>query len=262
MSFADLAAPVEAAMRSTRPTVLAAYGKERGGTQWKADGSALTALDLALEKDLSEVLLGLDPSWGLCGEESGWVRTGSPAWYLDPVDGTANFARRLSVFGSQLVLVDGIDPLFAAVYEPLTDVFTWAARGAGCWHQGERIQMPSRPPKHAVVTLDISGKGLFGTHPELIGTIRRGCYKVRALGSIAIHLRDIAVGATDGYVGGRPTRSHLHDLAPGTLMIREAGGIVSDGQGADALIERKRVVAASPQVHDWLASLLPPADPA
>jgi NAD(P)-dependent dehydrogenase (short-subunit alcohol dehydrogenase family) len=99
-------------------------------------------------------------------------------------------------------------------------------------------------------------------HPELIGTIRKGAYKVRALGSIAIHMRDVAVGATDAFVGGRPTRSHLHDLAPGTLLIREAGGIVSDGRGADALIERKQVIAASPLVHDWLCTILPPASQA
>lgn len=262
MSYAELAIPMEAALRGTRAHVLEAYGRERGGTQWKTDGSAVTALDLALEAQLTEILLALDPSFGLRSEESAWVRKGTPTWYLDPVDGTSNFARRLSLFGSQVALVDGVEPLFAAVYEPLTDVFTWAAKGAGCWHQGRRIEMPARPPEHAIVTLDVSSEGLFAQRPALIGTIRQGCYKVRAFGSIAIHLRDVAIGATDGYVGGRPFSSHLHDLAPGTLLIREAGGIVSDGRGSDALIERKQVIAASPQVHDWLGALLVADDPA
>lgn len=262
MNYADLAAPIEAAMRATRERALEAFASDRGGTMWKPDGSALTELDTDLEAQLSEVLLDIDPTFGLRGEEAGWVREGNPTWYLDPVDGTSNFARRLTLFGSQLVLVDGIDPLFAAVYEPLADIFTWAAKGAGCWHQGKKVETPDRAPKDAIVTFDISAKGLFGDHPELPGTIRKGCYKVRAFGSIAIQLRDVAIGASDGYVGGRPTTSHLHDMAPGALMIREAGGLFTDGQGQDALIERKRIIAASPQVHDWLCTVVPPPNPA
>ena len=256
MSYADLAAPVEAAMRATRPQVLAAYRSTPGRTRFKEDGSPVTDLDTALESQLGETLMALDADFGLRGEESGWMREGTTAWHLDPLDGTANFARRIAVFGSQVVLMEGDEPVFAAVYEPLTDVFTWAAAGAGTWHEGERVRVPDREPKHAVVTVDVARSGLFRERPELIATIRSGCYKVRALGSVAVQLRDVAIGASEGFLGGRVSISPIHDLAPGTLLIREAGGIVSDGRGADALLERKRVVAAAPAVHEWLCGLL------
>jgi len=256
MNLAALIAPVEASMRGTRAKVLAAYRSLADPVRFKEDGSAVTDLDLELERDLSAALLPLDPRWGLKGEESGLLREGSPTWHLDPVDGTSNFQRRIGVFGCQVALVDGATPLFAAVYEPLLDEFTWAAQGLGTWHEGRRVTVPDRPHRHAVVCVDISRSGVFADHPDLLLRMRRESYKTRALGSVAIHMRDVAIGAADGYLAGRDHRTALHDLAPGTLLVREAGGLVTDAEGRDAMVERRIVVAGSPRVHAWLRGLL------
>ncbi len=256
MDLKALVAPVEAAMRATRQKVLDAYRSQADPERFKQDGSPVTDLDLELERDLAAALLPLEPSWGLFGEESGTLREGTPTWHLDPVDGTANFSRRIGVFGCQLALVDGNTPLFAAVYEPLLNEFTWAAQGLGTWHEGRRVTMPERPSKHAVICVDISSSGLFAERPELLMTMRKASYKARALGSVAIHVRDVALGAADGYLGGRRSVTAFHDLAPGTLLVREAGGLVTDGKGGDVMIERRVLVAGSRQVHDWLCGLL------
>jgi myo-inositol-1(or 4)-monophosphatase len=254
--FAWLADPLEATLRSTRPTVLHAFGRRRDAPHFKEDGSAVTETDLRLEAQITEAVLGLDGRWGLVSEEAGRVRAGRPTWHLDPLDGTANFARRIGVFASQIALVDGTVPLFAAVYEPLTDRFTWAARGAGTWHERERVAMPVRPPEEAILDLDVPRRGVVQDCPGLLAAARRRCYKVRALGSIAIHLRDVAVGAADGFLGTRTTATPLHDLAPGALLVREAGGVVSDGRGGDPLRARTTFLAGAPPVHDWLCALL------
>lgn len=256
MDFARFAPAVEVAMRATHAPALAAYRSAPAPARFKDDGTAITDLDLLLERDLARALLPLDEAFGLVSEEAGEMRKGSPTWHLDPVDGTANFARRIGIFGSQVVLLEGAEPLFAAIYEPLADIFTWAARGAGTWREGQRIQIPQREPKKAVVMFDISRRGLLQDHPGLITAIRQGCYRARAMGSIAIQLRDVATGNADGFLGGRPYQSPLHDMAPGTLLIREAGGIVSDSRGGDPLIERKTMVAGAPPIHDWLCELL------
>ena len=254
--LAALAPPVERALRATRAKVLAAYRSKADPERFKDDGSAVTDLDLELERDLAAALMDLEPSWGVQGEESGTMRPGSPTWHLDPVDGTANFARRIGVFGSQLALVDGDEPLFAAVYEPLLDEFTWAAAGCGTWHEGRRMHLPDRESAHGVVYVDVSKSGLFAEHPTLIMDLRRGVYKVRALGTVAIHLRDVAIGAADAYLGGRRRSSPVHDVAPGTLLVREAGGRVTDAAGEDAMRERRVIVAAAPRLHAWLTALL------
>ena len=257
MDFDRFAPPIEAAMRATHAKALAAYREAPGPTRFKEDGTAVTDLDLELERVLARALLPLDDAFGLVSEEAGVMREGSPTWHLDPVDGTANFARRIGIFGSQVALLEGAEPLFAAVYEPLADIFTWAARGAGTWREGTRVSVPDREPKDAIVTLDISRRSLLQDHPGLITAIRQGCYRARALGSIAIQLRDVATGTTDGFVGGRPYPSPLHDMAPGALLIREAGGVVSDSRGSNPLIKRTMLVAGGRKIHDWLCELLP-----
>lgn len=253
---ASLAAPVEAALRGTRARVLEAYRAGADPERFKQDGSAVTDLDLELEGVLAKALLPLDETLGMHGEESGVLRGGSPTWHLDPVDGTTNFSRRIGVFGSQVVLMDGTDPLFAAVYEPLLDEYTWAAKGAGTWHQGRRVTLPDRPPKHAILYVDISRSGLFEERRDLIMGLRRRCYKVRSLGTVAIHMRDVAIGAADGYLGGRRHKTPLHDLGPGTLLVREAGGRVTDERGEDALVERRVVIVGAPRVHGWLSEVV------
>lgn len=254
--WSALRAPVEDAIRALQPVVLDAFRAVPGDAQYKADGSAITALDLEMEKRLAEPLLAIDSTFGLYSEEAGMIREGRPTWHLDPIDGTANFARRLPIFGTQVALVDGSTPLFSAIYEPMVDVFCWAAAGGGAWRENARLQVGDVDPKEARVYVDLSRTGVFHEDETLLPRVRKGAYRVRALGCVAIHARDVATGTADCYFGGRARVSPLHDLAPGMLLIREAGGTTSDGQGNDPLDERRIIVAGSQPVHDWICTLL------
>ncbi len=248
-----LAPDVESLLRGLRPTVLEAFRAPMTETTRKSDGSPVTTLDLALEKQILEGLLAFDDAFGIESEEAGTIRKRQLMWHVDPLDGTANFAARIQNFATQLVLMHGHHPLFAAVYEPLTDDFTWAARGHGAYREGRRLEMTDPDPRRSRVHLDLSNEGLFVRHPSMPMELRQRCYRVRSLGSIAIHLRDVASGAVHGYLGGRGPRTPIHDVAPGMLLVREAGGKTSDGYGHDPLIERDILIAATPRVHDWLA---------
>lgn len=256
MDLKRLAAGLEAALRAIRPRVLAAYRQPAAPEEFKADGTAVTALDRELEAVLAPALLALDPAFGLRGEEGGWLREGDPAWHLDPLDGTANFARRLGLFASQAVLMEGAVPLVAAVYEPLADTLALAWRGGGAWSAGHRLAVPRRAPAACMVHLDVPEEGPLAEPGDLLARLRRGVYKVRALGSMGLHLRDVAAGRVDGFLGARADPCPLHDLGPGILLVREAGGRVSDGAGGDPLVSRRRVVAGGPALHDFLAALL------
>ncbi len=255
MNIAELAPVLEQALRATRGVVQAAFAKPAAG-RLKPDGSTVTDLDVALEQQLGGVLLDLDPSWGVVGEESGVLRPGEPTWHLDPVDGTANFARRSALFASQLVLMDGSTPLFGAVYEPLRDDYTWAARGAGAWREGRRLQVADPEPARAVLYLDVADTGIFVEHTTLVPRLRAALYKIRLLGSIALQLRDVAAGVADGYLSGRGYATALHDLAPGLLICREAGAVDSDGSGGDPLERRDTLVLGTARVHDAVCAVL------
>lgn len=255
MDGPTLAARLGAFLRQTRPRVEAAFGG-RSTARRKADGSAVTDLDLALEQEIGAFLLDLDPSWGVVSEERGVLRPGTPTWHLDPVDGTANFARRSPDFVTQVALVDGAAPVFAAIYEPLQDDYTWASAGGGAWREGARLQVPATAPSDAVIYVDASDTGLFVERPTLLREIRSTFHKVRMLGSIGLHLRNVAAGIADGYLSGRGHASPVHDVAPGVLICREAGAVTSDGQGGDLLSRRDTLVIGNPPVHAALCEVL------
>jgi fructose-1,6-bisphosphatase/inositol monophosphatase family enzyme len=154
------------------------------------------------------------------------------------------------------VLLDGERPVFAAIYEPLQDDFAWAAHGEGAWREGRRMGVADRALEDAVVLLDVSKSGVFARRPDVLPRLRRAVYRVRALGSVGIQLRDVAAGSADAFVGSRANPSPLHDVAPGALLVREAGGIATDLAGGDALRDRRSLVAASPGVHAALCALV------
>ena len=250
---AQLLPPIERALRGLRGEILDAFHAPAGPAERKADGSAVTELDRRLERSLAEILLDLHPAYGVQGEESGVWREGSPSWHLDPLDGTANFTFRVGYFGSQLALVEGTTPLFAVVYEPLRDDLAWAARGHGCHLEGRSVQVTTAAPRDALAYADLPRRGRFARDPAALARIRESVYKLRSLGSIALQLRDVAAGVATGFVGVRGGRSSLHDLAPGALLIREAGGQVIDAEGGDPLVSRSSLIAGTEafcaQVH-------------
>jgi myo-inositol-1(or 4)-monophosphatase len=247
---------VEAAFRAVRDDVREAFARRPGRVEMKEDRTVVTALDRRLETAIGERLLAIDPAFGLVGEEHGEMRPGDPTWYLDPLDGTLNFTRRISRFASQAVLLEGEEPVFAAVYEPLLDDYAWAARGAGAWREGRPMRVSDRPVGDAVLLLDVSKGGRFMDVPGLIRDLRRAVYRVRALGTIAVQMRDVADGAAEAFFGSRRSPSRLHDVGPGVLLVREAGGTVTDAEGRDPFAERRSLLAASPSVHAALRTLL------
>ena len=251
-----LAAPVGAALRAARSRIAAVFERPEATARTKADGSTVTDLDVELERSIGEALLAIEPTFGLRGEEGALVREGNPVWVLDPLDGTANFARRVPTFAVQVVLMDGDTPRFAAIYEPLRDDLAWAAEGAGTWLEGERVSVADTPVGREMICVDVSDSGLFVDRPALLPSIRRAVFKVRAMGSIGIHLRDVGIGRMDGFVGGRGTPSKIHDVGPGTLLVREAGGVVTNAEGGDAIDDPRSMVAAAPRLHERLMALL------
>jgi myo-inositol-1(or 4)-monophosphatase len=250
-----LAREVEAALRSVRPRVAEAFRTPPDGGRRKEDGSVVTDLDVALERELVERLLAVEPSFGLVSEERGAVRAGRPTWVLDPLDGSFNFSRRIGLFAIQVALLDGEEPLVAAVYEPLRDDLTWAARGAGTWREGTRCRVGGAPPEAAVVLVDVNERGIFVEDPSLLPRLRRAVYRLRSYGSTGLHLRDVAAGTADGALGGRGRPQPLHDVAPGALLVREAGGLATDLDGRDLLRDRRTLAAGGAAVHALLLAV-------
>ncbi len=247
---------VEPVLRGLREEVLAVWRGPVTEVERKPDGTYVTPLDRSIESTLVDLLLGMDGSWGVTGEEGGVYREGSPRWVIDPLDGTLNFLRRLPLFATQLALVDGARPLFGVIYDPLSDDLAWVAAGEGAWREGERMRVSERSAREMVLLADISKGGLFAERPEVLMGLRRKVLRLRSLGSVAVHFREIASGRAEAYVAAGSHPSHLHDFAPGALMVREAGGLVTTFDGTDPFEDARTILSAPPALHAHLRPLL------
>ena len=230
--------------------LLLGYLGRLAGTRIRSKSAArdlVTEADVASERLLVERLRGAFPDHAIEAEEEVRDAPGAgPRWFLDPLDGTINFVHEIPAFAVSMGLfVDG-RPEVAVVHAPrLGETFT-AVRGGGAFLNGQAIH---------VSDTDRLGDAILATgfpyrrgelEHDNLANLGRFFYDVRGLrrlGSAAIDLAYVAAGRMDGY-----WELHLspHDVAAGALLVREAGGVVTDPAGGEDWLRGGHVVAAGP----------------
>jgi myo-inositol-1(or 4)-monophosphatase len=142
------------------------------------------------------------------------------------------------------------------IYEPLRDEMFWAERGVGAYLNDRRLRVSARQHlKEAVMATGIPFLGRAG-HEEFLTSLRAvmaNCAGVRRFGSAALDLAYVAAGRYDGFWEGGLS---IWDIAAGILLVREAGGLVSDLDGGDSMLSSGRVIAANNRLHGPLLELL------
>lgn len=230
----------------------------------KGPADFVSMADQRAERTLYDELKKARPDWGFLLEEGGEIAGDptKPRWIVDPLDGTSNFLHGIPHFaisigveepkpgGGRGEIISGL------IYQPLTDESFWAEKGRGAWLQDQRLRVSSR--RHldeALIATGIPFKGHGDTAewraiydavaPEVAG--------IRRFGSAALDLAWVAAGRYDGFFesGLKPW-----DVAAGTLLVREAGGFVTDYRGADRAIERGEFLAANDAIHSRLHKLV------
>jgi myo-inositol-1(or 4)-monophosphatase len=175
---------------------------------------------------------------------------------VDPLDGTTNFLHGLPVYAVSIaVAIDGVLEAGVVLHVPLDQCYR-ATRGGGAWLGEQRLAVSTiEEPRHALI-----GTGFPYTRFDRLveyqrqwGRIVQGCAGVRRPGSAALDLVDVAAGRFEGF-----WEQHLSawDIAAGTLLVREAGGLVTDYRGRDLGVEHGEVLAGNPAIHRWLRSQL------
>ncbi|NUS93743.1 MAG: inositol monophosphatase family protein [Nocardia sp.] len=233
----------------------------RGAPSAVAKGSRdfATELDLELERTISGRLLdrtGIE----VHGEEFGGpALTGGTAWVLDPIDGTFNYSNGHPLTGTLLALVRDGEPVIGLAWFPPLDRRYAAVRGGPLLLDGK----PQPPLEPAVLDEAMIGFGAFniestGRVPGLfrhrvLGTLSALSSRVRMHGSTGIDLAFTAEGTLGGAI---VFGHHPWDNAAGALMVRCAGGIVTDLEGIDWTIESGSVLAAAPGVHAELLDMI------
>jgi myo-inositol-1(or 4)-monophosphatase len=236
-------------------------GVQRPGdpTRWSLKGTRdfVTEVDRTAERMISETLLSSAPSGRIVGEElSPEVVTDGLVWIVDPLDGTTNFLHDYPSYAVSIAAaVDGRLEAGVVLHVPHHQTY-FASRGGGAWLNDRRLR---------VSTIADTGFALLGTgfpfkdlstleeYQRQFGRVAAATSGIRRAGSAAIDLVDVAAGRFDGFW---EQRLSAWDIAAGTLLIREAGGLITDFTGRDIGIEHTAVVAGNPVIHEWLLKTL------
>ncbi len=212
--------------------LLANYFERRIGFELKGEFDLVTEADRASEKLVVERLRSHFPSHAIVAEEGGGHESASEyRWYVDPLDGTTNFAHGFPMFNVSIGLERAGEGLAGVVYEPVRQEMFSAERGGGAYLNNRRIKVSST----AKLTDSLASTGFPSrkrsndVNIHFYYQVAMASHGVRRTGSAALDLAYVAAGRLDLFweFGLRPW-----DMAAGGLLVREAGGRVSDMKGA------------------------------
>ena len=212
-------------------TLLANYFERRVAFELKGDFDLVTEADRASEKLIVERLRSHFPTHGIMAEEGGGHESPSGyRWFVDPLDGTTNFAHSFPMFNVTLGLEREGELLAGVIFDPVRQEMFTAERGSGAWLNNRRIRVSAvrRLEDSLASTGFPSRKRHQNVNIHFYHQMAMASHGVRRTGSAAIDLAYVACGRLDafGEFGLKPW-----DMAAGALLVREAGGSVSDMRG-------------------------------
>ena len=224
----------------------------------KGPGNFVSTADLHAERTLKTELMRARPGYGLSLEEGGATEGTDPhhRWIVDPLDGTTNFLHGIPHFAISIGLERDGEIVAGIVYEPTRDEMFWAEKGIGAYLNDRRLRVSARRQlADALIGTGIpfGGRGDQPTYLATLARVAAATSGVRRLGAAALDLAYVAAGRYDGFweFGLFPW-----DIAAGLLLVREAGGFVSDLSGGQTMMTSGDVLAANGHLHLPLAALI------
>lgn len=229
----------------------------------KGPADFVSKADIRAERTIYDELSKARPDWGFLMEEAGEIEgdPDKPRFIIDPLDGTSNFLHGIPHFAISIAVEETLangerEITSALVYQPVTDESFWAEKGRGAWLQTERLRVSARRDlADALIATGIPfmGHGDFAEWSRIFGAIAPEVAGIRRFGSAALDLAWLAAGRYDGF-----WETHLQpwDTAAGCLLVREAGGFVTDFRGRSPIIADRQVLAANDVLHSKMHKLL------
>ena len=236
-----------------------AWERPHGGYEEKAPGDLVSEVDRESQRLARDTLLGHTPGARFLGEEETGEDAPPPSpglddliWIVDPLDGTANFLHRFPMFAVSIAAARGNRLQAAVVYNPVFDECFAAAAGEGATLNGQPIHVSSeeRLERSLLATgWPFRRKELLHAYLGVLERVFTGCQGVRRAGAASLDLAYTAAGRLDGYWEYGLKR---WDVAAGALIVREAGGRVSDFAGEEDWWVSGDIVATNGRIHTRL----------
>ncbi|HEY0160973.1 MAG TPA: inositol monophosphatase family protein [Thermoanaerobaculia bacterium] len=256
----DVEIATEAARRGAQ--VLLKYWEhlDKDDADLKARNDWVSKADRESEEAIVAFIREQCPGDGFLGEEggrsAGTARASGRTWVIDPLDGTSNYLQHFPIWSVSIALREGEETIAGLIYEPLRDLFFTAARGAGAFRNGERMRVSSHETLEGsflATGFPFRAQEYVETYVGIFTDVIRVSKGIRRAGSAALDLAYTAAGVFDGFF-----EMHLApwDVAAGTLLVTEAGGVVTDFSGGQRWLDRGNIVGATPRVHEQLLRVI------
>ncbi len=222
------------------------FGAEK--IEYKDVNNLVSYVDKEAEKMLVTRLRELLPEAGFITEEGTAGEPGDPAalnWIIDPLDGTTNFIHRLPIYCVSVGLAQGKTPIAGAIHEPNLDEMFYAWKDGGAWCNGKRLQVSAVEKLSESLLATGFPYYRFAKHRlymDILEILMKKTHGIRRLGAAAVDLAYVAAGRFEGFY---EYNLHSWDMAAGVLLVKEAGGTVTDFHGSDNYLFGGDIIACA-----------------
>ena len=254
---------VAAARKAGRPLIRDFGELENLQISMKGPADFVTSADKRTERILIEELSKARPGYGFLGEEGGAVegRDKTHRFIIDPIDGTTNFMHGIPHFAISIALEREGQLVSGVIYNPVTDDLFTAEKSHGAYLNEKRLRVAARNEMTAAVIatgLPFMGKEGHARASAEMALVMNATAGIRRMGAASLDLAYVAAGRFDGFW---EHGLQAWDIAAGIVMVKEAGGVVTDMRGGDQMLSNGAVVSANDPLHPQLLKLLNSAKP-
>ena len=247
------------ACRKASKTLIRDFGEiENLQVSLKGPGDFVTNCDKKVEKILIDELLKARPSYSILSEEIGEINNDdSFKWIIDPIDGTSNFFHGVPHFAISIGLEHNKEIICGIIYDPIKDEMFTAEKGNGSYLNNQRMRVSSRSkledcmiftggPKREAKNRELALKEYYKFSIKLLSPIRK-------LGSASLDMAYVAAGRCDGFW---QRNLNYWDIAAGIILVKEAGGFVTDFNGENEYIQNKTILATNAKINKEMIEIL------
>jgi myo-inositol-1(or 4)-monophosphatase len=219
--------------------------------QSKSVGDFVTSADLKVEQSLLETLRYYYPNANYLTEESGSIKGDGDTIVIDPIDGTSNFIHGIPHVGIVIGKIVNNEITDGIIFNPILNEFYWASNGKGAWCNNKRIRVSKRQELSSCLigTGAPFGERIYVNYYKELENISKLTAGVRRLGAASIDLAYVASGKIDGFW---EKDLNLWDVCSGVLLIKEAGGRVSEPEGDSWTTKSRDILVSNTLIHNRL----------
>jgi len=224
----------------------------------KARHDYVTEIDKTSEEKIVSEIRHYHPDHAILGEEGGEQGESEYVWIIDPLDGTSNYLHGMPHFGISIALQVKGRVEHGVVYDPMRDEMFTASRGNGAYLNNTRIRVSARQSLDDAIiatAFPFRLRGMMPVYTGIFADVYRKIEDIRRNGAACLDFAWVAAGRVDGFfeIGLKPW-----DVAAGALLVREAGGVVSDFDGSDTVENSHSILAAPFKLMTPLRQIIEP----